>query len=379
MNVTAEVREQGGERRAPGPAGLDELLSHLLDQRGSDLHVKVGSAPHVRVDGHLQPTPFAAPAAAEVERMAYSILPAARADEFETTHEADFALSIHGIGRFRVNVYRQKGTVAIALRRVLPGIPSFSALGLPKVVQRLAGEPRGLVLVTGPTGSGKTTTVASMIDHINETRAVNIVTIEDPIEVLHNDRRALVSQREIGSDTEGFGEAMRRVLRQDPDVIFVGEMRDPETVWAVLSAAETGHLVFSTLHTADTVETVNRIIDFFPPYQHRQIRLSLATSLRGVISQRLLERADGKGRIPAVEVLINTGRVFDRIVDADLPGDSIEQIIEDGDYYGMKSFDQSLFALYRDGLVSLREAVSVASNPHDFRVALQQAGLSTGF
>jgi twitching motility protein PilT len=379
MSLQAEAREQGGERRASGPAGLDELLSHLVDQRGSDLHVKVGSPPHVRVDGHLQPTPFSPPVAADVERMAYSILPPARADEFEATHEADFALSIHGLGRFRVNVYRQKGTVAIAVRRVLPGIPTFAALGLPDVVQRLAEEARGLVLVTGPTGSGKTTTVATMIDHVNETRAVNIVTIEDPIEVLHTDRRALVNQREIGSDTEGFGEALRRVLRQDPDVIFIGEMRDPETVWAALSAAETGHLVFSTLHTANTVETVNRIIDFFPPYQHRQIRLSLATSLRGVVSQRLLERADGKGRIPAVEVLVNTGRVFDRIVDPNLPGDSIEQIIDDGDYYGMQSFDQSLFALYRDGLVSLRDAVSAASNPHDFRVALQSAGLSTGF
>ena len=218
-------------------------------------------------------------------------------------------------------------------------------------MQRLAEEPRGLVLVTGPTGSGKTTTIASMIDHINETRAVNIVTIEDPIEVLHTDKRAIINQREIGTDTDGFAQAMRRVLRQDPDVIFIGEMRDPETVWAALSAAETGHLVLSTLHTANTVETVNRIVDFFPPHQHKQIRLSLATSLRGVCSQRLLERADGKGRIPAVEVLVNTGRVFDRIVDPDVPGDSIEEIIADGEYYGMQTFDQSLFALYRDGLV----------------------------
>jgi twitching motility protein PilT len=369
------------ETRTPtrGSAGLDELLQYLLDQRGSDLHVKVGTPPHVRIDGHLMPAPFEAPGPADVEKMAYAILPSARADEFATTNEADFALGIPGLGRFRVNVYRQRGTVAMVFRRVLPGIPTFDALGLPSVVQRLAEEPRGLVLVTGPTGSGKTTTIASMLDHINETRAVNVVTIEDPIEVLHTDKRALINQREIGSDTEGFAEAMRRVLRQDPDVIFIGEMRDPETVWAALAAAETGHLVLSTLHTANTVETVNRIVDFFPPHQHKQVRLSLATSLRGVISQRLLERADGRGRIPTVEVLVNTGRVFDRIVDPDVPGDSVLEIIEEGEYYGMQTFDQSLFALYRDGLVSLRDAMAVASNPHDFRIALQTAGLSAAF
>jgi twitching motility protein PilT len=307
---------------------------------------------------------------------AAAILPPARAAEFRATHEADFALGLPGLGRFRVNVYRQRGNVAMVLRRVLPGIPGFEALGLPAVVQRLAEEPRGLVLVTGPTGSGKTTTIASMIDHINDRRAVNVVTIEDPIEVLHEDKRALVNQREIGSDTESFAEAMRRVLRQDPDVIFVGEMRDPETVWAGLAAAETGHLVLSTLHTSNAVETVNRIIDFFPPGQHRQVRLSLATCLRGVVSQRLLERADGRGRIPAVEVLVNTGRVFERIADPDVGGDSIEEIVAEGEYYGMQTFDQSLLALHRDGLVSLRDAMAVASHPHDLRIALQQAGLA---
>jgi twitching motility protein PilT len=379
MPFSDAPHDQGVMGPDGGRAGLDELLQHLADLRGSDLHLKVGAPPHVRVDGHLQATPFEPMTAVDTEKMAYSILPPARADEFERTHEADFALGVPGLGRFRVNVYRQRSSVALVVRRVLPGIPGFSPLGLPAVVQRLADEPRGLVLVTGPTGAGKTTTVASMIEHINETRPVNIVTIEDPIEVLHNDRRSIVSQREIGSDTEGFAEAMRRVLRQDPDVIFVGEMRDPETVWAALSAAETGHLVLSTLHTANTVETVNRIVDFFPPFQHRQIRLSLATCLRGIVSQRLLERADGTGRIPAVEVLVNTGRIFDRIVDPNVPGDSIEEIIAEGDYYGMQSFDQSLFCLYRDGLVSLRDAVSTASNPHDFRIALQQAGLSTAY
>ncbi len=356
-------------------ARLDDLLRFLVERRGSDLHLKAGTAPRVRVDGHLQAAPFDAPTAADTERLAFAVLPPARADEFDSTSEADFALDRPGLGRFRVNVYRQRGTVALVLRAVAPGIPSFTSLGLPPVVQRLAEERRGLVLVTGPTGSGKTTTIASMLDHINANRAVNIVTIEDPIEVLHVDKQAIVSQREIGADTEGFAQAMRRVLRQDPDVIFVGEMRDPETVWAALAAAETGHLVLSTLHTADTVETVNRIVDFFPADQHRQVRLSLATSLRGVVSQRLLERADGAGRVPAVEVLVNTGRVFDRIVDPDMPGDSLLELVSAGDYYGMQTFDQALLRLYADGRIGLREAMAAATNPSDLRVALQQAGL----
>jgi twitching motility protein PilT len=355
---------------------LEELLRFLVERRGSDLHVKVGSPPRVRIDGHLQAVPFDAPTAADTERLAFAVLPPARADEFEATSEADFALDRPGLGRFRVNVYRQRGTVALVFRSVAPGIPSFGSLGLPPVVQRLADERRGLVLVTGPTGSGKTTTIASMLDHINTTRAVNIVTIEDPIEVLHPDKRSIVSQREIGSDTEGFAQAMRRVLRQDPDVIFVGEMRDPETVWAALAAAETGHLVLSTLHTADTIETVNRIVDFFPSHQHKQIRLTLATSLRGIVSQRLLERTDGEGRVPAVEVLVNTGRVFDRVVDPEAPGDSLAEIVAAGEYYGMQTFDQALLQLHAAGKVGLREAMAAATNPSDLRVAMQQAGLS---
>jgi twitching motility protein PilT len=231
-------------------------------------------------------------------------------------------------------------------------------------------------LVTGPTGSGKTTSIAAMIDHINETKAVNVVTIEDPIEVLHVDKKSIVNQREIGSDTSDYSMAMKRVLRQDPDVIFIGEMRDPETVWAALAAAETGHLVLSTLHTTNAVETVNRVVDFFPPHQQKQVRLTLASSLRGVISQRLLERADGKGRVPSVEVLVMTGRIFDRIVDPNQgQGESIEEIIADGEYYGMQTFDQSVFNLFKNGLVDLRSAMAAASNPHDFRIALQQAGL----
>ncbi len=355
---------------------LDELLRYTVEHTGSDLHVKVGSPPHVRVDGHLIAAPFDTVTPADTERMAFSVLPRDRADEFVGTSESDFALSVPGLGRFRVNVFRQRGSVGLVFRRVLPGIPSFESLGLPSVVRRLAEEQRGMVLVTGPTGSGKTTTISAMIDHINDTRAVNVVTVEDPIEVLHSDKKALVNQREIGTDTRDYATAMRRVLRQDPDVIFIGEMRDPETVWAALAAAETGHLVLSTLHTTNAVETVNRIVDFFPPFQQKQVRLSLASSLRGVVSQRLLERADGKGRVPSVEVLVMTGRIFDRIVDPDQGGkESIDEIIADGEFYGMQTFDQSLFNLFKNGMVDLRGAMATASNPHDFRIALQQAGL----
>ena len=356
---------------------LEDYLRHLLDRRGSDLHLKVGAPPTIRVDGRLQATPFPALTAADTERLAYTVLTGPRADEFDATNEADVALDHPGLGRFRVNVYRQRGTIAIVARAVVPGIPSIGELGLPPVVARLAEEQRGLVLVTGPTGSCKTTTIASMIDHINTHRAVNIVTIEDPVEVLHDDKRSIVSQREIGEDTAGFVEAMRRVLRQDPDVIFVGEMRDPETVWAALSAAETGHLVLSTLHTTNAVETVNRIVEFFPPHQHAQIRLSLGSSLRGVVSQRLVAHASGEGRVPAVEILVNTGRVFDRIVDPDAPGDTIDMIMADGEFYGMQTFDQSLLALHRAGTIGLREAMAAATSPSDLRVALQREGLLT--
>ena len=364
-----------GAADLPASPGLGELLEHLGLQRGSDLHVKAGARPHIRVSGSLRATDFPVLDSADVERMANAVLVAERAEEFARTNEADVAFALGGLGRFRVNVYRQRGSVAMVFRRVATVIPRLDDLGVPDVVRTLAEERRGLVLVTGPTGSGKTTTVAAMIDHINRTRAVTVVTIEDPIEFLFRDDRALVNQREIGNDTGGFAEAMRRVLRQDPDVILIGEMRDPETVQAALAAAETGHLVLSTLHTADTVETINRVIDFFPSHQHRQVRLSLATSLRGVVSQRLLARADGSGRVPAVEVLRNTGRIGERIVDPDLGGDSIADIIADGSFYGMQSFDQSLLELHRTGLVSARDALAAATSVHDLRLAMQRAGL----
>jgi twitching motility protein PilT len=359
---------------------LNELLRYAVEQRASDLHLKAGSRPFIRLDGNLRETEFDVLGPADTERIAFAILPKDRADEFARTGEADFAHGsgeAGGVGRFRVNVFRQRGTVALVLRRVLPGTPSFDALGLPPAVRRLTEEPRGLVLVTGPTGSGKTTTIAAMIDQINASQDKHIVTIEDPIEVLHPDKRSIVNQREIGTDTVDYHAALKRVLRQDPDVIFIGEMRDPETVWAALSAANTGHLVLSTLHTMNATETINRIIDFFPPHQQRQVRMSLAGSLRGIVSQRLLERVDGKGRIPAVEVLVATGRAFDKIVNPDETHE-LEQIIAEGEYYGMQTFDQSLFGLYKNGLIGLRDALAAASHAHDLRIALQAAGLPVG-
>jgi twitching motility protein PilT len=353
---------------------LHELLQFTVEHRGSDLHIKVGSPPHVRVDGHLMVTSFDTVEPADTERMAFAILPKDRADEFLATCEADFAYSLAGLGRFRVNAFRQRGSVGLVFRRVLPGMPSFESLGLPGAVPKLSEEERGLILVTGPTSSGRTTTLAAMVDHINENRSVNIVTIEDPIEVLHPDKLAIVNQREIGTDTRDYVEAVRRALRQDPDVIVIGELNDHATAWAALSAAETGHLVLSTMQTANVTETVTRLVDFFPPHQEVQIRKTLANSLRGVISQRLLERADGRGRVPAVEVMVMTGRVFDRLLDP-MAKETLEEILDDSEYYGMQTFDKSLFNLYKAGLVSQRDALGAASHPHEFRLALQTAGL----
>ena len=355
---------------------LQQLLTHVTEVGGSDLHVKAGSPPRVRVNGDLRPTPFPTVAPADIESCIRTILASDKLEEFLRTGEADFSLSVTELGRFRGNAFRQRGSAAMVLRRVLPSALAAVDLGLPTIVTRLAEELRGMVLVTGPTGSGKTTTLAAMIDHINQTRAANIITIEDPIEILHPDKRSIVSQREIGNDTRDYVQAMRRVLRQDPDVILIGEMRDIETVSAALTAAETGHLVLSTLHTTNATETVNRIVDFFPPFQQQQVRMTLAGVLRGVISQRLVQRADGDGRVPAIEAMVVTGTIADRIVDpAAGGGESIEELIADGEYHGMQTFDQSLFGLYKSGLVTLRAALGAATNPHDFRLALQNAGL----
>ena len=355
-------------------AEIMEYVQALFSKNGSDLHLKAGGPAYVRVDGELcalRDLPLLTPA--DTKSLAEAIMDPRSAEAFARGVEADFAYSISGLGRCRVAVFRQRGSVGLVLRRVLPGSQDFAALGLPPAVRRLAEEQRGLVLVTGPTGSGKTTTTAAMISHINATRSCHIVTIEDPIEILHGDAVAVVDQREVGVDTRDFASALRSVARQDPDVIFIGEMRDTETVGAALQAAETGHLVISTLHTSDATETVNRVIDLFPPHQQVQARLSLANSLRGVVSQRLLTSVIG-GRVAAVETLVMTSRMREFIVDPDkinLVGDAIAE----GAYYGMQTFDQHLLQLYREGRVSLRAAMDAATSPHDFRVAVRAAGL----
>ena len=312
--------------------------------------------------------------AAETKQLAESIMQPGILGLFTERHEADFAYSLDGTGRFRVNAYYQRSSVALAMRRVRASATSVSDLGLPEAVTRLAGEMRGLVLVTGPTGSGKTTTLAAMVDHINRTRSCHVVTIEDPVEYLHTDDLAAIDQREVGFDTDSFSSAMRVVLRQDPDVILVGEMRDMETVSAALTAAETGHLVLSTLHTINATETINRIVDFFPPHQQPQTRVSLAGSLRGIICQRLIPTIDGAGRVPALELLVINGRIQQAIIDPQITAD-IEGIVADGQYYGMVTFDQSLVSLIADGTIDLAEAMNTASNPHDLKVMLEREGI----
>lgn len=358
---------------------LERFLRVLVERGGSDLHLQAGSAPRVRINGVLSVIEGEAALSPEdTEEIARAIMRPEIAQQFEERGEGDFAHAISGVGRFRVNVFRQRGSVALIMRLVRANAQSFDELGLPDVVVRLAGEHRGLILVTGPTGSGKTTTLAAMIDYINQNRECHIITIEDPIEVLHPTGKAEVNQREIGFDTKDFPSAMRAAMRQDPDVILVGEMRDQETVAAALSAAETGHLVLSTLHTIDAPETVNRIVDFFPPHQQNQIRVALAGSLKGTVCQRLVRTVDGEGRVAAFEVMVTNGRIQECILDPQRTSE-IHEMIAEGAYYGMLTFDQSLARLFEEGRIALREAMSAASHPHDLQVMLQNKGLiSTG-
>ncbi len=352
---------------------IDELLAIMAENAASDLHLKAGSPPVMRVDGELGPLDEGSVEAEDTKDYAAALMSDKQIRRFSETNEIDFAYSAPKIGRFRVNVYRQRGSISIAIRQVAYRIPSFEELFLPPEVQQLALEPRGLVLVTGTTGSGKTTTLAAMIDHINTNLRRHIVTVEDPIEILHRDKKSIVQQREVGLDTESYSSALKYVLRQDPDDILIGEMRDLETVRTALTAAQTGHFVMSTLHTIDATETVNRIIDFFPPYQQKQVRIMLAGTLRGIISQRLLPRADGEGRVPAVEVLVMTGRIRDFILDPEHTA-NIETAIKEGEFYGMQTFDQSLVGLYEEGLITLHDALGVSTSPHDFKLLVQSRG-----
>jgi twitching motility protein PilT len=355
-------------------AEFDGWLRQLMEGNGSDLHVKVGSAPMIRYPAGLERLDRDAITPMETAAIAESIVPSDRRSIFDETGEVDFAYSLKEVGRFRANVFKQRGSISMVLRRLRLGGPSFDEMGLPDTVRTLAEEHRGLILVTGPTGSGKTTTLAAMIGHINETKPVHIVTIEDPIEVLHRDAMASINRPEIGNDTKDFLSALRAALRQDPDVILIGEMRDTETVRAAIQAAETGHLVLSTLHTVDATETVNRVIDFFPPYQQKQVRLALAGTLRGIICQRLVATVDG-GRTPVLEILVNNGRIAERIVDPERTHE-IKDVVADGIYYGMMTFDQSLLALLQEGWITAEAAFEAVSSRHDFELAMQQAGLS---
>ncbi len=353
---------------------LRQALQYLSDKDGSDLHMKVGSPPMARVAGELEPLPAAEPLGNEDAEGALRemLQDPAKVTELETEGEVDFAFAVPGLARFRVNAFRQRGSISIVCRRIPYGVTTIAELGLPDAVREMAEEPRGIVLVTGTTGSGKSTTLAAMVDHVNTTAPRHIVTIEDPIEFLHSDKRSVINQREVGTDTGSFGRALRRVLRQDPDIILIGEMRDEETVRTALSAAETGHLVLSTLHTADAPETINRVVDFFPPHQHRQVRAMLSSSLRGVISQRLIP-AIGGGRVAALEVLRTTGRVRDAIVDPEQT-QQLPAIISEGAYYGMQTFDQALFAHVQGGQVTRDNALAAATSPQDFKLLLAAEG-----
>jgi twitching motility protein PilT len=355
---------------------LNEILKVAIKGGASDIHLKSGLPPMFRVDGALVPLKNGDRIMPdEISNMAFSIMNPNQKARFDENREADLAYGIPGLGRFRVNAFQQRGTIGIVFRVIPFGVKTAEQLHLPKVVENISREHRGLILVTGTTGSGKSTTLAAMIEQINSERTSHIMTIEDPIEFLIRDRRSIVNQREIGVDTHSFSNALRAALRQDPDVILVGEMRDFETIETALTAAETGHLVMSTLHTMDATETINRIISVFPPYQQKQVRLQLATILKAVISQRLVPRADGKGRVPALEVLISTALTRELIADKDRTKELPDAIGKGFSTYGMQTFDQSLMQLVKEELVTYEEALKNVSNPDDF--ALRFRGIAS--
>jgi twitching motility protein PilT len=354
---------------------LQAALRRVIETEGSDLHLKVPSRPLIRTHGILDPIPDSDPLSpddteAVFKEMLHEEL---KLKEFAEEFEVDFSYAVPGLARFRVNAFRQRGVISLVCRAIPHTIRTVEELALPPVISELAMEERGIILVTGTTGSGKSTTLAAMIDEINRAQSKHVVTIEDPIEFLHRDKLSIINQREVGSDTTSFKRALRRVLRQDPDVILVGEMRDEETVSTALSAAETGHLVFSTLHTVDAPETVNRIVDFFPPHQQQQARAMLAGTLKGVISQRLVRTPDGRGRVATCEILRMTGRVRDMIMNPEETG-RLTEVIFEGEYYGMQTFDQALLKHVQAGRVSMEEALRAATHPHDFKLLVSSDG-----
>jgi twitching motility protein PilT len=356
------------------PVKIDDLLRAASQAGASDLHCKAGSQPFMRVSGELRPI-AGTPRLTQEDTldMAFSMMSNRQKQRFKEVSEADIAYGVSGLGRFRANIFQQRGTVGMVLRVIPDQVKSLAELGLPPVIERVADEQRGLILVTGTTGSGKSTTLAAMIDHINSTRGGHVITIEDPIEFLHRDKKSFVTQREIDVDTRSFAEALRGALRQDPDVILVGEMRDHETIETALTAAETGHLVLSTLHTLDATETVRRIVSSFPPHLQKSVRIQLAGILRAVISMRLVRAADGEGRVPAAEVMVSTGLIRDYIINEEKTSLIRDAIASGTSQYGMQTFDQSLFSLYQAGLIQMEEALRGASNADEFR--LRVAGI----
>jgi twitching motility protein PilT len=355
---------------------LNDLLKQSSEKRASDVHLKVGVPPVLRIDGHLTALQEAGRMSREwmVETL-YGIMTPHQKEQFSKVHDLDMAYSVPGLGRFRVNIYQQRGTVGAVFRVIPMKVLTIRDLNLPPVIESIALEPRGLILVTGTTGSGKSTTLASIVDYINSNRNVHIMTIEDPIEYLHRDRMSLLHQREVGFDTISFSSALRHALRQDPDVIMVGEMRDHETIETALTAAETGHLVMSTLHTSDATETINRVISVFPPHQQPQVRIQLATVIEGIISMRLVPRADGRGRIPAIEICVATQIIRELILDKDRTKEINKHIGEGLSQYGMQTFDQSLMVLYKKELITYEEALKQSTSPDDF--ALKVGGIES--
>jgi len=351
---------------------INDILKVAVERKASDTHLKVGSHPVLRIDGRLQVmTEFKRMMQEDTIAMAFSMMSSRQKERFKQNLEIDIAYSVPGLGRFRCAIFQQRGSVGMVLRLIPARILTFKELMLPPVLERISEEQRGLVLVTGTTGSGKSTTLASMIDYINARRVEHVMTIEDPIEFLHRDKKSIINQREVEVDTRGFSVALRSALRQDPDVILVGEMRDYETIETALLAAETGHLVLSTLHTLDATETVNRIIAVFPPHQQKQIRIQLAAVIKSIISMRLLPRADGLGRVPAIEVLIATAYIRDCIENKEKTKLIRDAIHQGTSQYGMQTFDQSLYLLYKNGLITLEEALRRASNPDEFKLKIQ--------
>jgi twitching motility protein PilT len=355
-----------------GPAfDYKSVLQQMVQHNASDLHLKVGRPPTLRIDGHMVSLELPALKQEDLRSLAEQIMAPKNIKEFSEQKESDFALAVPGVGRFRVNAYQQRGTIAYALRTVPFQAKTISELNLPDVCERISLMPRGLILVTGITGSGKSTALASMLHYINQNRHANIITIEDPIEFLHRDIKSSINQREVGTDTNSFAQALRRVLRQDPDIILVGEIRDVDTLDTALKASETGHLVFSTLHTTDATQTINRILSFYPPHQQSEVRYMLSTALRAIISLRLVRRADKKGRVPAAEILVNTEAVRDQIRDM-TKSLNIPQLIREGAVpYGMQSFDQSLMNWYQKGVISYDDALFAATNPAEFSLRVQ--------